>query len=92
MQQFGRRQPFVEAEIFGQKADFSADLHIAGGRAENKGLAAGGLAPDPSSILIDVLLPAPFGPRKPKISPRRTVSERSRTATLSPKTLRKCCV
>jgi hypothetical protein len=42
--------------------------------------------------LIEVLLPAPFGPRKPKISPRRTVKERLRTATLFPKTLRKSCV
>src|SRR5579863_7337248 len=46
----------------------------------------------PRSILIEVLLPAPFGPRKPKISPRGTVKVKSRTATLPPKTLRKFCV
>src|SRR6516162_9339912 len=37
--------------------------------------------------LMEVLLPAPFGPRKPKISPRRTWRERPRTATFEPKTL-----
>src|ERR1700677_3007119 len=39
----------------------------------------------PMSILMVVVLPAPFGPRKPKISPRRTSSEMPRTAsTLRP--------
>ena len=33
----------------------------------------------PQSIRIVVVLPLPFGPRKPKISPRRTESARSRT-------------
>ena len=35
----------------------------------------------PMSILIVVVLPAPFGPRKPKISPRFTSSETPRTAS-----------
>src|SRR5579859_2373901 len=34
----------------------------------------------PNSILTDVLLPAPFGPRNPKASPRATWRVRSRTA------------
>src|SRR5215471_12108256 len=34
----------------------------------------------PMSILMVVVLPAPLGPRKPKISPRRTSSDRSSTA------------
>src|SRR5262249_46323965 len=42
----------------------------------------------PRSILTEVLLPAPFGPRKPKTSPRGTSRVRFRTATLPPKTLR----
>src|SRR2546429_9715431 len=41
---------------------------------------------------MEVLFPAPFGPRKPKISPHRTLSERLRTATFLPYTLRKFCV
>src|SRR5450759_927572 len=43
----------------------------------------------PRSILIDVLLPAPLGPRKPKISPRLTVKDRPLTATRDPNTLRR---
>src|SRR5262245_46547200 len=39
----------------------------------------------PVSILIVVVLPAPFGPRNPKISPRFTSREMPRTAsTLRP--------
>src|SRR3954469_21865655 len=34
----------------------------------------------PSSILMAVVLPAPLGPRRPKISPRRTSKLRSSTA------------
>jgi hypothetical protein len=41
---------------------------------------------------MEVLLPAPLGPRKPKISPRRTWSERPRTAVLEPKSLRRLVV
>src|SRR5438876_3724501 len=37
-----------------------------------------------SSIRIIVVLPAPFRPRKPKISPRRTTSETPRTAWTDP--------
>jgi hypothetical protein len=33
---------------------------------------------------MDVLLPAPLGPRNPKIEPRGTFSERLRTATFGP--------
>ena len=36
---------------------------------------------------IDVVLPLPFGPRKPKISPRSTRNERSTTTCLVPKLL-----
>src|ERR1051326_5849166 len=43
---------------------------------------------DPNSIFTDVLLPAPFGPRKPKTSPRGTSRVRFRTATFPSKTLR----
>ena len=35
-------------------------------------------------ILVTVVLPEPFGPRKPKISPRRTVSEMPSTALVPP--------
>src|SRR5512145_1996945 len=39
----------------------------------------------PMSIRSVVVLPAPLGPRKPKISPDRTSKDRSRTACRSPK-------
>src|ERR1039458_4625909 len=42
-----------------------------------------------ASTLIVVVLPAPFGPMKPKISPRGMVSDRLRTATCLPKTTHK---
>src|SRR5262249_24801354 len=42
----------------------------------------------PRSIFTEVLLPAPFGPKKPNTSPRGTSRVRFRTATLPPKTLR----
>ena len=37
-----------------------------------------------SSILIVVVLPAPFGPKKPKISPSSTSKEMSSTALTFP--------
>src|SRR5215469_3007280 len=40
-----------------------------------------------ASILIVVVLPAPFGPRKPKISPGATVNVTPRTASIGPKRL-----
>src|SRR5712691_220006 len=41
----------------------------------------------PSSSLTDVVLPAPLGPRKPKISPRGTVIDRPESATVLPNRL-----
>ena len=45
-----------------------------------------------SSMLIVVDLPAPFGPRKPNISPSSIVRSRSSTATTSPKRFVSPCV
>src|SRR4051812_190761 len=42
----------------------------------------------PGSILIVVVLPAPFGPRKPTISPGRTSKEAFFTASCAPYTFR----
>src|SRR2546425_1278317 len=39
----------------------------------------------PSSIFIEVVFPAPFGPRNPKTVPGGTLRVRSRTAALAPK-------
>src|SRR5262245_10479765 len=44
-------------------------------------------ASSPFSILIVVVLPAPFGPRKPKICPRGTSKLTASTATKSPNVL-----
>jgi hypothetical protein len=41
----------------------------------------------PVTIRIVVVLPAPFGPRKPTISPSSTVNEMPRTASTVPKRL-----
>src|SRR6185369_8731715 len=41
----------------------------------------------PHSMRIEVVLPLPLGPRKPKISPSRTCNARSFTTCLSPKCL-----
>ncbi len=38
----------------------------------------------PSTMRSVVVLPAPFGPRKPKMQPGSTAKERSRTASNSP--------
>jgi len=38
----------------------------------------------PTTALIVVVLPAPFGPRKPKNSPLSTSNERSSTARVEP--------
>src|SRR5437867_1496643 len=43
---------------------------------------------NPSSILSEVVLPAPFGPRKPNTSPRWTDSESAATATFGPNSFR----
>src|SRR6516162_2609599 len=45
----------------------------------------GGKKPVIMRMLVD--LPAPFGPRKPRTSPRSTANETSSTARLAPKTL-----
>src|SRR5260221_5797736 len=44
----------------------------------------------PQSIRMVVDLPAPFGPRTPKISPFSTERDTSRTATRDPKRLDRC--
>src|ERR1700756_4413657 len=44
----------------------------------------------PVSILMTVVLPLPFGPRKPKISPLRTWKLTSLTATTWPKRRTRC--
>src|SRR5580765_1694775 len=41
------------------------------------------------SILIVVDFPAPFGPRNPKVSPRRTSNDTPPTASISPYVLRR---
>ena len=46
-------------------------------------------ARSPSTHSIVVVLPAPFGPIRPKISPRRTVKETSSAATVGPYALRR---
>ena len=44
----------------------------------------------PQRILIAVVFPAPFAPRKPKISPLQTSKEMSFTAANEPNVLTRC--
>src|SRR3954462_765551 len=44
-------------------------------------------ARNPASIFMVVDLPAPFGPRKPRTSPRPTVNDTSSTAAMAPNRL-----
>ena len=46
----------------------------------------------PSSSFSDVVLPAPFGPKKPKTSPRGTARDKPATATLRPNSRRNAAV
>ena len=69
-------QPVVKAEVLGQESDLARAPPVAERRAQHGARAAVG-ATRPSSILSDVVLPAPFGPRKPNTSPAPTDSERS---------------
>src|ERR1700686_662451 len=46
----------------------------------------------PSSSLTEVVLPAPFGPRNPKTSPRGTVIESPASAVVCPKRLERFTV
>ena len=60
--------------------------------AEPSGIPATEADPDVGAISVPrirtvVVLPAPFGPRNPKTSPRATVKDTSRTAVRVPKTL-----
>ena len=77
-------EPVIEAKIFGQKADLTPYFDVICLEPRTKASPPVGFT-RPNNILIEVLLPAPFGPRKPKISPRRTVKDKFRTATFVPK-------
>ena len=46
----------------------------------------------PSNNFSDVVLPAPFGPKKPKTSPRGTARDKPATATLRPNSRRNAAV
>ena len=82
-------QPVVEAEVLGQVADRGGGppaRRRAGRRCAPRRRSA---RTSPVRILIVVVLPAPFGPRKPKTSPGWTASDRSCRATLRPYSLRR---
>ena len=80
------REVGVERRVLEDEADVAAH-----GRALAHDVEAGDASPRPSvglasvqRILIVVDLPAPFGPRKPNVSPACTVRSRPRTASTSP--------
>ena len=78
----------VEAGVLEDDAEALADLVLLdrGIEAVELDAAAGGRS-SVVSILMVVVLPAPLGPRKAKISPCATSKEMSLTAVKSPKTL-----
>ena len=61
-----------------------ASRHCARYRSRRSGSRRSSCAPSPTIALIVVVLPAPFGPRKPKNSPASTRSEMPSTAVKSP--------
>ncbi len=80
-------QIVVERKLLRHVADASLDLGGLGGDVETgHGAAAGVGLSRPHSIRMTVVLPAPFEPRKPKISPGATSKDTRSTATKSPKT------
>ena len=88
-QQLAAGEPVLEAEVLGQEARRVARARaVADRRAEQRRARPRSAVTSPSSILSEVVLPAPLGPRKPKTSPRRTDRERSATASFAPKRLR----
>ena len=71
-QQFAGSQIIVEIRLLGQESDLRLYLRIVPLLAQDARLAAQWGRPGPSSSFKVVVLPAPFGPRKPKISPSST--------------------
>jgi len=67
-----RAEPLGEAEELGQVADPASRLPIARGAPTASASPALGRARPRSSFTV-VVVPAPFGPRNPKTSPRSTV-------------------
>ena len=83
------RQVFPEREALRHVADVALDRRRIACGCRSRGrcpLPESGVS-RPHMMRIDVVLPLPFGPRKPKISPRSTCSDRSTTTCLSPKRL-----
>ena len=82
------RQVVVQAEALRHVADALLDLAdlLDDVKAQHVAAPAVGLS-RPSSMRIVVVLPAPFGPRKPKIAPRSTVKLTRSTAAKSPNSL-----
>ena len=78
--ELARREVRVDVRVLRQEADAAHRLGRGDRLAEERRAPAVG-AMSPVSILIVVVLPAPFGPRKPKISPAPTVNEMPRTAS-----------
>ena len=75
-------EPVVEVELAGQVADPAVDGDRVGGRLDAEDLARPDVGRMRSSRMrIVVVLPAPFGPRKPKISPSST----SRSSSVMPR-------
>ena len=80
-------EALVERTRFGHIADAGLDLHRLLGDAVTGHQAVPEVGANiPVSIFTVVDLPAPFGPRNPKISPGCTSRDRPSTALLSPNT------
>ena len=67
---FRRRQIVVEADLIRQVADLALDRErLAHGVVASTRAWPSEMSVSPSSIRMVVVLPAPFGPSRPKISP-----------------------
>ena len=72
VEQFVRRQIIIEIRLLGKKSDLRFDSRVGPVRPRMRAVPAVGKT-RPISIFKVVVLPAPLGPRKPKISPSSTV-------------------
>jgi len=90
-QEFTGSQPVLEAEVLRQETDTRPCSQIPERRPSRLALPEVG-AINPTSILIEVVFPAPFGPRNPNTSPCWICRVRLFTAALSPNTFLNSCV
>ena len=90
-QNLAAAEPRLVAEQLGQVSDPPPDLAVPERLAQQPSRPAVGEV-RPTRSFTAVVLPAPFGPRKPKTSPRWTVIDSPASATMAPYRFTRSCV